>query len=64
MLDKFAEFETDLYNFDKELNQIIQTPATENLPTNIIIGQQLIKQNLDIDKLLEQLKAQGEKYIS
>ena len=64
MLDKFAEFETDLYNFDKELNQIIQTPATENLPTNIIIGQQPIKQNLDIDKLLEQLKAQGEKYIS
>ena len=64
MLDKFAEFETDLYNFDKELNQIIQTPATENLPTNIIIEQQPIKQNLDIDKLLEQLKAQGEKYIS
>ena len=64
MLDKFAEFETDLYNFDKELNQLIQTPATENLPTNIIIGQQLIKQNLDIKKLLEQLKAQGEKYIS
>ena len=38
MLDKFAEFETDLYNFDKELNEMISTPASENLPSNIIIG--------------------------
>ena len=58
IIDNFAKFETDLYQFDKELTDMINPIAETE------IGTSKKQENIDIDQLLKDLKKEGELVLS
>ena len=73
IIDNFAKFEDDLYKFDAELTSMMINPIAEpgifataaaGSSSSSGGGKSAKKEDLDIDKLLENLKKQGEEMLS
>lgn len=66
IIDNFAKFEDDLHQFDAELTNMMINPIAEpGLYSSGSSGKAWShKEDIDIDKLLEDLKKQGEEMLS
>lgn len=68
IIDNFAKFEDDLFKFEEELTSMINPTVEQELFTGNLSAsssqQKAPSENIDIDKLLADLKKQGEQMLS